>query len=118
MAAQWPLGLASSSNRSVIDAVLKIAGVAGLFRVTVSSEEVGHGKPAPDVYLEAAQRLGVIPSNCAVVEDSANGIRSGAAAGMTVVAIPNLDFPPSPEVLALAKIVVDAISDLAPDVLS
>ena len=70
LAERWPLGLASSSNRPVIDAVLDLAGLESLFRVTVSSEEVGGGKPAPDVYLEAARRLGVEPGRSAAVEDS------------------------------------------------
>jgi HAD superfamily hydrolase (TIGR01509 family) len=118
MAERWPLGLASSSNRVVIDAVLALAGIDRLFTVTVSSEEVARGKPAPDVYLEAARRLGVSPSTCAVVEDSANGVRSGVAAGMTVVAIPNRQFPPPSAVLAMGAVVLDSIGDLAPDVLA
>ncbi len=115
MAAAWRLGLASSSNRPVIDLVLDRADLAPFFDVTVSSEEVPRGKPAPDVYLEAARRLGVIPSSCAVVEDSANGIRAGVAAGMRVVAIPNPDFPPPDDVLAMAKVVLPSLSDLSPD---
>lgn len=114
IAAVWPVGLASSSNRPVIDAVLDLSGLAPLFQATVSSEEVERGKPAPDVYLEAAQRLGVVPRVCAVIEDSANGIRAGVAAEMTVVAIPNPDFPPPPDVLALATAVLDSISELTP----
>jgi beta-phosphoglucomutase-like phosphatase (HAD superfamily) len=84
----------------------------------VSSEEVERGKPAPDVYLEAARLLGVAPKYCAVIEDSANGIRSGAAAAMTVVAVPNPRFPPPAEVLALADIVLSGIGDLGPNVLA
>jgi HAD superfamily hydrolase (TIGR01509 family) len=89
MSAAWPLGLASSSNRPLIDAALELAGLATFFRVTVSSEEVARGKPAPDVYLEAARRLGVPAERCAAIEDSHSGIRSAKAAGMRVVAIPN-----------------------------
>jgi HAD superfamily hydrolase (TIGR01509 family) len=118
LAAVWPLGLASSSNRPVIDAVLDLAGLAELFQTTVSSEEVPHGKPAPDVYLEAAQRLDIVPPVCAVIEDSANGIRSGVAAEMRVVALPNPHFPPPPDVLALATVVLDSISDLGPTTLA
>jgi HAD superfamily hydrolase (TIGR01509 family) len=118
MAARWPLALASSSNRSVIDVVLVRAGLDGLFGATVSSEEVERGKPAPDVYLEAAHRLGVDPRTCAVVEDSTNGIKSGAAAAMTVVAIPNLRYPPEPEALALATVVLPAIDRLSPETLA
>ncbi|MGH2934644.1 MAG: HAD family hydrolase, partial [Gaiellaceae bacterium] len=86
LAARFPLGLASSSNRELIDTVLDVAGLADCFAATVSSEEVAHGKPAPDVYLEAAKRLGVAPARCAAVEDSHGGIRSAKAAGMRVVA--------------------------------
>ena len=118
MAARWPLGLASSSNRAVIDAVLEEAGLTRLFGVTVSSEEVGRGKPAPDVYLEAARRLGVAAPVGAVIEDSANGIRSGVAAGMAVVAIPNPHFPPPADVLAQATVVLADIGDLTPEVLA
>jgi HAD superfamily hydrolase (TIGR01509 family) len=114
MAARWRLGLASSSNRPVIDVVLDRAHLAPFFDVTVSSEEVPRGKPAPDVYLEAARRLEVIPLSCAVVEDSANGIRAGVAAGMRVVAIPNHDFPPPHDVLAMAKVVLPSLKDLSP----
>jgi HAD superfamily hydrolase (TIGR01509 family) len=115
LAAQWPLGLASSSNRGVIDAVLELAGIAHLFRATVSSEEVEHGKPAPDVYLEAARRLGVDPTSCAAVEDSANGIRSAHATGMRVIAIPNPHYPPSEDVLALADVVLHSLDELTPE---
>src|SRR5207247_5988112 len=94
VAERWPLGLASSSNRELIDAVLAAGGIASLFRATVSSEEVARGKPAPDVYLEAARRLGVAGERCAAIEDSHNGIRSAKAAGMRCIAIPNPHFPP------------------------
>jgi HAD superfamily hydrolase (TIGR01509 family) len=116
LAAHWPLGVASSSNRELIDHVLELSGLAPFFKVTVSSEEVERGKPAPDVYLEAAHRLGVEPSHCAAIEDSASGIRSGHAAGMHVVAIPNRAFPPPATVLALARVVLESIKDLDPEV--
>jgi HAD superfamily hydrolase (TIGR01509 family) len=102
MAAVRPLGLASSSNREVIDAVLAAMGVEHLFEVTVSSEEVARGKPAPDVWLEAARRLDTAPGDCVAIEDSENGIKSAHAAGMRVFAIPNPHFPPAPAALALA----------------
>jgi HAD superfamily hydrolase (TIGR01509 family) len=117
IAARWPLGLASSSNRELIDRALEVSGLASHFRATVSSEEVDRGKPAPDVYLEAARRLGVEASRCAAIEDSANGIRSAHAAGMTVVAIPNRAFPPE-DALALANVVLDSIKKLEPDVIT
>ena len=115
LAVRWPLGLASSSNREVIDTVLELAGIAHLFRATVSSEEVEHGKPAPDVYLEAARLLGIDPTSCAAVEDSANGIRSARAAGMRVIAIPNPRYPPSQDVLALADVVLHSLDELTPE---
>src|SRR3989440_1395665 len=113
---RWPLGLASSSNRELIDLALEVAGIADAFAATVSSEEVERGKPAPDVYLETARRLEVEPERCAAVEDSANGIRSAAAARMRVVAIPNQAFPPPPDALALAAAVVPSVRELTPDV--
>ena len=114
LAERWPLGLASSSNRPLIDEVLRELGVADLFVATVSSEEVERGKPAPDVYLEAARRLGVNPEDSAAVEDSANGIRAARAAGMTVLAIPNAHFRPPDDVLAEADVVLDSLAELSP----
>jgi HAD superfamily hydrolase (TIGR01509 family) len=111
LAARWPLGLASSSNRELIDAVLEAGGLTPFFAATVSSEEVPRGKPAPDVYLEAARRLGVAAERCAAVEDSHNGIRSAKAAGMRCVAVPNAHFPPG-DALAEADAVVASIADL------
>ena len=116
LASRWALGLASSSNRELIDAALDAAGLARCFRATVSSEEVSRGKPAPDVYLEAARRLAVAPERCAAVEDSRNGIRSAKAAGMRVVAIPNPRFPPGDDALADADVLLGSIAELTPDV--
>jgi len=118
LAARWSLGLASSSNRELIDAALEAGGLARHFRVTVSSEEVEHGKPAPDVYLEAARRLDVAPERCAAIEDSQNGIRSAKAAGMRVIAIPNRRFPPGEEAVAEANAVLDSIGELTQDVVA
>jgi HAD superfamily hydrolase (TIGR01509 family) len=112
LAARFPLGLASSSNRQIIDLVLELTGWGELFSVTLSSEEVAHGKPAPDVYLETARRLGVTPGACAAVEDSGAGIRSARAAGLTVVAIPNRAYPPGPGILRQADVVLDSLSQL------
>jgi len=114
MAARWPLGLASSSNREVIDVVLEQAGIARHFRATVSSEEVARGKPSPDVFREAARRLGVDPAACAAIEDSHNGILSASAAGMRVIALPNHAFPPGPEALGQAHAVLGALDELIP----
>jgi HAD superfamily hydrolase (TIGR01509 family) len=115
-AARWPLAVASSSNPELIEVVLDAAGLHDAIRVVVSSQEVARGKPAPDVYLEAARRLGVDAHRCAAVEDSQNGIRSAKAAGMRVIAIPNAHFPPEEEALALADVVLRAIDELKPDV--
>jgi HAD superfamily hydrolase (TIGR01509 family) len=116
LAAKWPLGLASSSNREVIEAFLDAARVRDLFAATVSSEEVARGKPAPDVFLEAARRLGVPPQRCAAIEDSANGLRAARAAGMRVVAIPNPAYPPDETALAEADVVLRSIDELTADV--
>ncbi len=115
LARHWPLALASSSNRNVIDLVLEEADIAEAFQATVSSEEVERGKPAPDVYLEAARRLGVPPSRCVAIEDSTNGIRAAHAAAMALIAVPNRDFPPEPDVLALAAAVLDSLEELNPE---
>jgi HAD superfamily hydrolase (TIGR01509 family) len=114
LAARWPLALASSSNREVIDLVLRVSGLERLFAATVSSEEVARGKPAPDVYLEAARRLDVPAERCAAVEDSENGILSAKAAGMRVVAIPNPQYPPADDALAAADLVLPTVADLTP----
>lgn len=118
MAAQWRLALASSANRPVIDAVLDASGLAGSFAATVSGDEVAHGKPAPDVYLEAAAKLGVDPVHAAAVEDSSNGMRAAAGAGMFVVAIPNREYPPEREAMSLAGLVLESLDELTPEVLS
>jgi HAD superfamily hydrolase (TIGR01509 family) len=112
LAGRWPLGLASSSNRPLIDAALALSGLDRFFAATVSSEEVASGKPAPDVYLEAARRLAVEPEHCAAVEDSHSGIRSAKAAAMRVIAIPNPSYPPDPEAIAVADVVLDSIQEL------
>jgi HAD superfamily hydrolase (TIGR01509 family) len=118
LAESFPLGLASSSNRPLIDTVLELSGLAPFFRVTVSSEEVPRGKPAPDVYLEAAGRLGVDPVRCAAIEDSHNGIRAARAAGMRVVAIPNPSYPPGEDALAEADLVLDSLEALTPEAIA
>jgi HAD superfamily hydrolase (TIGR01509 family) len=115
LAARWPLGLASSSNRPLIDLALETGGLAPFFAATVSSEEVARGKPAPDVFLEAVRRLEVDPAHAAAIEDSRNGIRSAHAAGLCVVAIPNAHFPPDADSLALADVVLDSLADLTPE---
>jgi HAD superfamily hydrolase (TIGR01509 family) len=111
-AERWPLGLATSSNRPVIDLVLELSGLAPCFQATVSSEEVGRGKPAPDVYLEAARRLGTEPTSCGAIEDSTNGIKAAKAAGMFVAAIPQPDLPPAPDALETADMVLESLERL------
>jgi HAD superfamily hydrolase (TIGR01509 family) len=116
VAERWPLALASSSNRELIDLVLESSGLGSHFETSVSSEEVARGKPAPDVFLEAARRLGAEPTRCAAVEDSENGILAAEAAGMRTIAIPNPQYPPHDDALAAADAVLATIEDLAPAV--
>jgi HAD superfamily hydrolase (TIGR01509 family) len=115
--AVWPVGLASSSNREIIDLFLAESGLRDAFTATVSSEEVQRGKPAPDVYLEAARRLSVAPARCVAVEDSSNGLRSAHAAGMRVIGVPNQHYPPEPDALELAAGVVRGIGELTPELI-
>jgi HAD superfamily hydrolase (TIGR01509 family) len=112
LAARWPLGLASSSNLEVIEVVMEDGGLGRHFHTWVSSEEVARGKPAPDVFLEAARRMAVDPAACAAVEDSHNGILAADAAGMAVVALPNHEFPPGADALAKARCVLDSVDEL------
>jgi HAD superfamily hydrolase (TIGR01509 family) len=114
LAARWPLALASSSNRELIDLVLESSGLGRYFEASVSSEEVARGKPAPDVFLGAARRLGVGPTHCAAVEDSENGILAAKAAGMRTIAIPNPHYPPHEDALAAADVVLASIEELTP----
>lgn len=114
IAAKWPSALASSSHRRVIDATLAATGLVGVFRVVVSSDEVARGKPEPDVFLEAARRLGVDPAGVLVVEDSLNGLTAGRAAGMTTVLVPNASVPPVPGWEPFADHVLERLADLDP----
>ena len=115
LAPHFSLGVASSSNRPLIETVLDRAGIADLFDAVVSSEEVAAGKPAPDVYLEAALRLEVAPGSAAAIEDSSNGLRSAHAAGMRVIAVPNVHYAPAEDALALADAVVASPRELTPE---
>ncbi len=114
IAAERAVAIASSAHREVIDAALEATGLVGTFGVIVSSDEVAHGKPAPDVYLEAARRLGADPDACLVVEDSYNGVQAACAAGMTVVLVPNHSIPPAPGTEELADLVLPRLADLDP----
>ncbi len=118
IAVRWPLALASSSNKEVIEHVMATSGWGEVFRAWVSSEEVGRGKPAPDVFLEAARRIGVDPARAAGVEDSHNGILAAHAAGLRTIAIPNHEFPPGKEALAAADVVLGGLDELTPDVVA
>jgi HAD superfamily hydrolase (TIGR01509 family) len=115
LAARWPLGLASSSNREIIDLFLDLSGLRERFAVTLSSEEVARGKPAPDVYLEVARRLGADPARTVAIEDSENGIRAAKAGGMRVLALPNPHYPPDPAALAEADEVLGSLDELTPE---
>jgi HAD superfamily hydrolase (TIGR01509 family) len=115
LAARWPLGLASSSNREVIDLVLELADFGDLFRVAISSEEVARGKPAPDVYLAVARELGADPARCVAIEDSSNGLRAAAAARMAVIAVPNPHYPPAADALSLAAASVGSVGEITPE---
>ena len=118
LASRYRLAVASSAPKSLIEAVLDASALRPAFEAAVSSEEVPRGKPAPDVYLEAATRLGVPPACCAAVEDSANGLRSAAAAGLTVIAVPRPEYPPAEDALKGARTVLDSLADLTPETIA
>ena len=115
IAARWPLGVASSSPPRLIETVLRSAGLRPCFSVVLSTEQVARGKPAPDIYLAVAAALGFPPGDCAAVEDSANGLRSAAAAGLRVIAIPQSRYPPAPDALARASLVLPGLAGLTVD---
>jgi HAD superfamily hydrolase (TIGR01509 family) len=112
VAARWPLGLASSSPPVLIDAALDGAGLRGCFTATLSTEQVSRGKPAPDIYLAVTEQLGFPPDACAAVEDSTNGLRSAAAAGLQVIAVPHPSYPPEPAALNAARLVLTGLDGL------
>lgn len=114
LAARWPLGLASSSPPSLIETVLDTASLRSSFQTTMSTEQVSRGKPAPDIYLAVAAQLGRPPERCAAVEDSSNGLRSAAAAGLHVIAIPHPSYPPAPDALQEASVVLTGLTELTP----
>jgi len=118
LASEYRLGVASSSPRELIEDALKLAGVRAYFEAVVSSDEVSRGKPAPDVYLEACARLGAPPQRSAAVEDSSNGMQAAAAAGLAVIAVPNLDFPPSTDAMRAADLVLGSIAELTAEVVA
>ena len=89
LAGRYLLALASGSERGVVEEVLKLGGLGRFFSAVVSGSDVARGKPAPDIFLRAAELLGVAPGDCCVIEDSKPGVSAGVAAGMTVIAITN-----------------------------
>ena len=115
LAARWPLGLASSSPETLIQTVLQSAGLQSCFTVVMSTEQVAHGKPAPDIYLAVTAGLGYLPPDCAAVEDSSNGLRSAGAAGLRVIAVPQPRYPPDPDALAQASLVLPSLAGLTTD---
>ncbi|MEU4688409.1 HAD family phosphatase [Actinoplanes sp. NPDC023714] len=114
----YRLALASSSARILIDQVLETAGITDAFEVTLSTEEVPRGKPAPDVYLTAVQKLGLTPGECAAIEDSSNGLRSAAAAGLAVIAVPHGVYPPAADALAGARVAVTRIGEITTEMIT
>ena len=118
LSARWPLAVASSAPKSLIEAVLDASALRPAFAAAVSSEEVTRGKPAPDVYLEATRRLGVPPAASAAVEDSSNGLRSAAAAGLTVIAVPRPEYPPAEDAIRQARVVLGSLTSLTPEVVA
>jgi len=115
LAARWPLAVASSAPAVLIETVLQAADLRSYFLVTMSTEQVPHGKPAPDIYLSVTARLGHDPASCAAIEDSSNGLRSAAAAGLRVIAIPRPEYPPDPDALAATSLVLPSLEDLTTD---
>jgi HAD superfamily hydrolase (TIGR01509 family) len=118
LAGRWPLGLASSSPESLIETVLDAGGLRTSFGGAMSTEQVPSGKPAPDIYLAVTERLGHDPRRCAAVEDSSNGLRSAAAAGCRVIAVPHPVYPPAPDALAKASVVLSGLAELTPGVIA
>jgi len=115
MGARWPLAVASSSPPRLIDTVLRAAGLRACFSVVMSTEQVARGKPAPDIYLAVTAELGCAPPDCAAIEDSSNGLRSAAGAGLRVIAVPQPRYPPDPDALAQASLVLPSLAGLGTD---
>ena len=114
----YPTALASGSERSLIATVIQDEALRGKFQAAVCTDDMPRGKPSPDVYLETARLLGVSPKYCVCLEDSGNGILAGLAAGMRVIAVPDAEFPPAPEVIERAHLVLDSLTEFTPDLLS
>lgn len=115
LARSWPLGLASSSPPRLIEAALTASGLGDAFAVALSSETVPQGKPAPDIYLTVAERMGQDPAACVAVEDSSNGVRAAASAGMVVIAVPDPRYPLDEDAQQRAGLVVDSLDAVTTD---
>ena len=118
LARRYSLAVASSAPPQIIEAALLGMGLRDAFAAVASSDEVPFGKPAPDVYLLAARRLGVAPATCLVVEDSLNGVLAALAASMPVVLIPNASIPPAPGAREAATLEVASLRDVDPEQLA
>ncbi|GAA5062060.1 HAD family hydrolase [Nocardia callitridis] len=117
ISARWPLAVASSSPRALIDVVLRDADLVDSFTVTLSTEEVQHGKPSPEVYLAAAEALGHGPESCAAVEDSSNGIRAAHGAGLLVIGIPSSDYPLDSDAATMVTHTITSLDQLTPELI-
>ena len=115
LARRWPLAVASSAPQSLIDVVLDLSGMRPAFQAALSSERVARGKPAPDIYLAVVEMLGIAAGKCAAIEDSSNGLRSAATAGLAVIAVPHPKYPPAPDALGSARVVLSSLAELTPD---
>lgn len=113
----WPLALATGSTRRLIELVLELGGIASFFSATVSVDDVGRGKPAPDVYLRAATLLGVDPRACVAIEDSASGIRSARDAGMRTIALLDPAYGIDRAERSDADATISSLTELTPDVI-
>lgn len=115
-AANFRVALASGSPTEVIQTVMRLTQLDAVFETMVFGDTIPRGKPAPDIYLEAARRLGVAPEACIGIEDSGNGLRSLKAAGMKAIAVPSPGFPLSPDLLALADVHLQSLLEFSPEV--
>lgn len=115
---RWRVGVASGSDRVLLDTVLTNSGLGSHFAATVSAEDVAEGKPSPLIYQEACRRLGAGPSACVAIEDSGSGIASALAAGMKVIAVPRPGFEPGAEILNRATVVLPDLTGLHPDLIA
>ena len=107
-----PCAIASSSPMPIIDAVVTSQGWDRFFQTHVCGDDVTHGKPAPDIYLEAARRIGIAPEACLALEDSPNGSRAAVAAGMVTIAVPDLSHTSHAAFEAITPYVFDSLHEV------